>query len=501
MKISVIIPAWKAQDFIERCLASIQKQTVKPSEILIGIDACMPTLEKCREIAKKNKKIKLYYFFEHSGCYRIRNTLAMLAKGELLVLFDADDAMYDNYIKEMTRITEKGCFGRPRFVNNHNGAVSGNSCPAEGCISIMKSDVIDNAGWEPWRCAADSEFRERSARCGMTWKQTETPVFVRYIHDENLTRAKETDMRSEYRNQCKAEMRKRKKENFTRNDIAVARCVLVDKSFDVDIQTKDDSMEMVVTSPKLEIIVPVPAADDIHRRKLWGFCRDKWNQLCSMQIVEAEPVVENGLYCKCATLNQAIKQSSSDYLIIADTDIIPTAEIISSISTAINDKEKFFMPHKTVARFTQEATKQITDWHRGYFKSIINNAKHYKEHQGMPCGGLLVASRQALIDIGLYDEQLIGWGGEDYELSLRIGNRLHKGNGVLLHLWHEPQPQKDITSKQNIELVYAKHHTKSNHKATRSRKVRTVWVGNRRYVVDEMPDTPGLGTSEPSRPR
>ena len=40
MKISVIIPAWKAQDFIERCIDAINKQTVQPDEILIGVDAC-----------------------------------------------------------------------------------------------------------------------------------------------------------------------------------------------------------------------------------------------------------------------------------------------------------------------------------------------------------------------------------------------------------------------------------------------------------------------------
>ena len=225
MKISVIIPAWKAQDFLKRCIDSIEKQTVQPDEILIGIDSCQSTLDKCREIAAKNDKVKLYYFPEHIGCYRIRNTLATLANGELIVLFDADDAMYENYIEKMGKITSKGCFARPMFINNIDGRITQNTQPAEGCIAIMREDIIYNAGWEPWVCAADSEFRERALRQGMKWKSSEEVIFVRFIHDNNLTRGKGTDMKSAYRKNCKKEILDRRECGYLRDTIAIGRCL------------------------------------------------------------------------------------------------------------------------------------------------------------------------------------------------------------------------------------------------------------------------------------
>ena len=234
MTTSVIIPAYMAQDFLCRCLDAIDKQTVQPDEILIGVDSCRETLKVCADLMEQNNKIKVFYFPEHAGCYRIRNTLAILATGDTLVLFDADDVMYPNYIEYMTDLVKPGTFCRPNFVDVQvNGDRILRTTPAKGCISIKRNDLIDNSGWEPWQCGADNEFNCRSARRGMTWVQTGDSVFDRFIHGDNLTESTATNGKSKYRKMCTKVTKEREKINFTRDTIAIARCILMENKSEI----------------------------------------------------------------------------------------------------------------------------------------------------------------------------------------------------------------------------------------------------------------------------
>jgi hypothetical protein len=275
-------------------------------------------------------------------------------------------------------------------------------------------------------------------------------------------------------------MKKRQKERFVRDNIAVGEFVYIPK--DTKNKMLQESTIPALQNIKYEIIVPMPSADDIHRWKVWEFCKREWIKLCSMPIVEAEPVIVDGLYHKSATLNAAIMRSAADYVIIADADIVPTREILNCILIGCTESKDFIMPHKMVKKMTREQTECIL-----YNKQSSDStpAEQLTIKQGMPCGGLLIARRQALIDIGLYDKQLIGWGGEDYGLSLRIGNRLHKSNETLVHLWHEPQLQKNITSKENMRLINQKHKTKTTIQISRKSKTKTIWIGNTRHLVDD----------------
>ncbi len=57
-------------------------------------------------------------------------------------------------------------------------------------------------------------------------------------------------------------------------------------------------------------------------------------------------------------------------------------------------------------------------------------------------GGTIAATRDALEEIGGFDESLIGWGGEDNELWERAAELRRVASGYLpfVHLWHAPQP-------------------------------------------------------------
>ena len=81
---SVIIPAYKAGAFLRDVLDTIETQTVKPDEILVGVDGCADTWHVAQGLKSLGYDFRLYWFANNNGPYLVRNTLATLARGDIL---------------------------------------------------------------------------------------------------------------------------------------------------------------------------------------------------------------------------------------------------------------------------------------------------------------------------------------------------------------------------------------------------------------------------------
>jgi len=69
-------------------------------------------------------------------------------------------------------------------------------------------------------------------------------------------------------------------------------------------------------------------------------------------------------------------------------------------------------------------------------------------------GGTLAIRKDAFVKVGGYDEQFVGWGGEDNEFYDRCTtlNGWRYGRLPFVHLWHEPQPEKE-SRERNLRLL------------------------------------------------
>ena len=59
MKISLIIPVYNVEDFLERCLKSVENQTYKEAEVIIVNDGSTDNSYKIPEITKITWEIEL----------------------------------------------------------------------------------------------------------------------------------------------------------------------------------------------------------------------------------------------------------------------------------------------------------------------------------------------------------------------------------------------------------------------------------------------------------
>jgi len=200
--ISIIISAYKAENFIEDCLNSIEHQSHfknnKEYEILVGVDGCESTLNKLLTIRHKYNNLHIYNMDSNKGPYITTNTLLTLVKYDNIVKFDADDVMKLDLINNiMKRIAKFDVirFTSLNFKKNISDSIKGPIC--HGSL-YMKRHVINKLGsYKPWVCGADTDFLNRMKnmfKVGLIKN-----AFYRRIHDDSLTNRSETDRTSKIR--------------------------------------------------------------------------------------------------------------------------------------------------------------------------------------------------------------------------------------------------------------------------------------------------------------
>ena len=98
--ISVIVPVYKVEKYLDRCVESIVNQTYKNLEIILVDDGSPDNCPAmCDAWAKKDSRIKVIHK-ENGGLSDARNAGMRLASGEYICFVDSDDWMDRN--TEMT---------------------------------------------------------------------------------------------------------------------------------------------------------------------------------------------------------------------------------------------------------------------------------------------------------------------------------------------------------------------------------------------------------------
>ncbi len=103
MKFSIIIPVYNVEDYIEKCLESINNQTYQKFEAII-IDDGSPdnSSEKIKKFIKNKKNFK-YYKKENGGLSDARNYGLKYVTGDYIIFLDSDDYISPNLLEELEK--------------------------------------------------------------------------------------------------------------------------------------------------------------------------------------------------------------------------------------------------------------------------------------------------------------------------------------------------------------------------------------------------------------
>ena len=110
-KISVIVPVYNVEAYLERCVESILHQTYTNFELILINDGSTDSSGQiCDQLAHQNENIKVYHI-ENAGVSNARNIGIQLATGVWITFVDSDDFVTKDYLATLASAVEGGNVG------------------------------------------------------------------------------------------------------------------------------------------------------------------------------------------------------------------------------------------------------------------------------------------------------------------------------------------------------------------------------------------------------
>lgn len=172
-KVSVILPAYNAQEGIRTAIESILNQTWRNLELLI-VDDCSSdnTFQVAEQYAEQDDRVSVFTTPNNSGPYIARNIALKEATGEFVTVNDADDWSHVEKIeKQVTHLIDN-----PHVIANtsehsrlteeltlyRRGTPGVYIFPNMSSLMFRREPVLSELGyWDSVRFAADGEFKRR----------------------------------------------------------------------------------------------------------------------------------------------------------------------------------------------------------------------------------------------------------------------------------------------------------------------------------------------------
>ena len=99
-KISIIVPIYNVEKYLEKCISSLLNQTFSDFELILVNDGSPDNCGKiCDSFKEKDSRIKVLHL-ENGGVCRARNKGMELSSGDFYVFVDSDDWVEKDYLKD-----------------------------------------------------------------------------------------------------------------------------------------------------------------------------------------------------------------------------------------------------------------------------------------------------------------------------------------------------------------------------------------------------------------
>ena len=106
--VSILVPVYNTEDYLNRCLESIIKQTYDNIEIILLNDCSTDnSINIIHEYKRKDSRIKVINKKDNEGITVARNELISNCSGDLIMFCDSDDYMHQEAVKIAVDAIEK----------------------------------------------------------------------------------------------------------------------------------------------------------------------------------------------------------------------------------------------------------------------------------------------------------------------------------------------------------------------------------------------------------
>lgn len=199
-KISVIIPAYQSAEFIERCLRSLDDQSLdrKHYEVIVVLDGPDNLIKEI--IENKFPKTKLLTHARNLGLPSALNTGLLHSKCQYVVRVDSDDYVSDKYLEYLLYTIETNPNYKAvscDYIEVDINEIHVQRCNAEqkpiGCGIIFSRQALISLGLYNTEFLAreDEELMQRFDASGNKKLHIPLPLYRYRRHDGSITSDKE----------------------------------------------------------------------------------------------------------------------------------------------------------------------------------------------------------------------------------------------------------------------------------------------------------------------
>jgi glycosyltransferase involved in cell wall biosynthesis len=219
-KVSIVIPNYNNELFIEKCINSILASTWDNLEVILVDDVSTDnSLEIVKSKFSNNPKIRIYENQKNMGAYYSRNKGIILANGTYILNVDGDDFIEPTMIEVCMTSANWNNWGygthfqrlyvKPDNIDKINHINRSNSY-----VFLFRRELFNRLGYyQESRFGADSEYIKRAKMIGGYPLQYHTLPEIFYnaytISGKNLIQTISHEQRSDYINKCTKILKKK----------------------------------------------------------------------------------------------------------------------------------------------------------------------------------------------------------------------------------------------------------------------------------------------------
>ncbi|MFC5836503.1 galactosyltransferase-related protein [Aeromonas bestiarum] len=178
-------------------------------------------------------------------------------------------------------------------------------------------------------------------------------------------------------------------------------------------------------SSHLDIIIPCTLsnqASDYVRKKRLQLCKAHLNYEHAQNIITAPLFNPEGIFSPGKARNELINSATGKFIFMLDVDLLSSPILLSHLSDRIHPLTQHSLYEFEMypcLYLTKEETDRFDGDFQGCLESFLRGENHRVEGIALASSCLLL-NREWFLQLGGFDEQFVGHGGEDLELIDRL---------------------------------------------------------------------------------